>query len=84
MQGGISYRAAAIAFSFFMALFPFALFILNLIPFIPIENFQADFINFVGKVFHPPPLMRFLKSSMTSYTIRMKDCYLPVLLCPFS
>ena len=46
-QGAFSYRAGAIAFSFFMALFPFALFILNLIPFIPIENFQVDFLNFV-------------------------------------
>lgn len=47
LQGGISYRAAAIAFSFFMALFPFALFILNLIPYIPIEGFQEDFLIFV-------------------------------------
>lgn len=47
LQGGISYRAAAIAFSFFMALFPFTLFILNLIPYIPIEGFQEDFIGFV-------------------------------------
>ena len=45
--GAFSYRASAIAFSFFMALFPFALFILNLIPFIPLENFQADFLEFV-------------------------------------
>lgn len=47
LQGGISYRAAAIAFSFFMALFPFALFILNLIPYIPISGFQEDFLVFV-------------------------------------
>ncbi|AMA49094.1 MULTISPECIES: YihY/virulence factor BrkB family protein [Flavobacterium] len=47
LQGGISYRAAAIAFSFFMALFPFALFILNLIPYIPIKGFQNDFLLFV-------------------------------------
>ena len=46
-NGAFSYRASAIAFSFFMALFPFALFILNLIPFIPLENFQADFLEFV-------------------------------------
>ena len=45
-KGAFSYRASAIAFSFFMALFPFALFILNLIPFIPLENFQADFLEF--------------------------------------
>lgn len=47
LQGGISYRAAAIAFSFFMALFPFTLFILNLIPYIPLEGFQEDFLLFI-------------------------------------
>jgi membrane protein len=46
-EGALSYRAGAIAFSFFMALFPFALFILNLIPYIPIEGFQQDFLKFV-------------------------------------
>lgn len=46
-EGALSYHASAIAFSFFMALFPFALFILNLIPYIPIEGFQADFLQFV-------------------------------------
>jgi membrane protein len=46
-EGALSNRAGAIAFSFFMALFPFALFILNLIPFIPIEGFQQDFLKFV-------------------------------------
>lgn len=47
VKGAISYKASAIAFSFFMALFPFALFILNLIPYIPIDNFQGDFLHFV-------------------------------------
>ncbi|MFL9829414.1 YihY/virulence factor BrkB family protein [Flavobacterium sp. ARAG 55.4] len=47
-EGALSNRAGAIAFSFFMALFPFALFILNLIPFIPIEGFQDDFLKFVA------------------------------------
>ena len=46
-EGALSNRAGAIAFSFFMALFPFALFILNLIPYIPIEGFQEDFLKFV-------------------------------------
>lgn len=48
-RGAFSNRASAIAFSFFMALFPFALFILNLIPYIPIEGFQEDFLYFVEK-----------------------------------
>ncbi len=47
LEGGLSYHASAVAFSFFMALFPFALFILNLIPYIPIEGFQTDFLQFV-------------------------------------
>jgi membrane protein len=46
-EGALSNRAGSIAFSFFMALFPYALFILNLIPFIPIEGFQEDFLKFV-------------------------------------
>jgi membrane protein len=53
VQGEISYRATAIAFSFFMALFPFALFILNLIPYIPIEGFQEDFLGFVQQSVPP-------------------------------
>ena len=48
VKGDISYRAGAIAFSFFMSLFPFALFILNLIPYIPLDNFQEDFMQFVA------------------------------------
>lgn len=47
VESALTYHASAIAFSFFMALFPFALFILNLIPFIPIEGFQEDFLQFV-------------------------------------
>lgn len=47
VKGDITYRAGAIAFSFFMSLFPFALFVLNLIPKIPLEGFQEDFLQFV-------------------------------------
>ena len=47
IEGALTYRASSIAFSFFMALFPFTLFILNLMPYIPIEGFQQDFLRFV-------------------------------------
>lgn len=53
IDGAITYRAAAIAWSFFMALFPFLLFILNLIPLIPIEGFQQDFLAFVQQSVPP-------------------------------
>ncbi|GGB68477.1 hypothetical protein GCM10007424_05630 [Flavobacterium suaedae] len=47
VKGDLSYKAGSIAFSFFMSLFPFALFILNLIPYVPVTNFQKDFMRFV-------------------------------------
>lgn len=53
VKGAFSYRAGSIAFSFFMALFPFALFILNLIPYIPLDNFQADFMQFIASSVPP-------------------------------
>ena len=49
VKGDVSYRAGAIAFSFFMSLFPFALFIFNLIPFIPVPGFKEDFLEFVSE-----------------------------------
>ncbi|MFY0712808.1 YihY/virulence factor BrkB family protein [Seonamhaeicola sp. NFXS20] len=52
-KGALTTRASAIAFSFFMALFPFLLFVLILIPYIPIEGFKTDFLVFLES-FLPP------------------------------
>ncbi len=49
-KGTFSHRAGAIAFSFFMALFPFILFVLNLIPYIRIENFQEEFLRLIQEL----------------------------------
>ena len=53
VEGGLTYHASAVAFSFFMALFPFLLFILTLIPFVPIEGFQSDFLFTIQKILPP-------------------------------
>lgn len=53
LKSALSNRATAIAWNFFMALFPFALFILNLIPYIPIKDFQKDFLFFVANAVPP-------------------------------
>lgn len=53
VRGALTTRASAIAFSFFMALFPFLLFVLIIIPEIPIDNFQAEFMAFLES-FLPP------------------------------
>jgi membrane protein len=52
-ESGLTYHASSIAFSFFMSLFPFTLFILNLIPLIPITGFQQDFLDFVSQSVPP-------------------------------
>ena len=50
VKGALTSRAGSIAFSFFIALFPFALVLLTLIPFVPIEGFQDDFMSIVFKM----------------------------------
>lgn len=52
-QGALTSRASSIAFSFFTAIFPFLIFILILIPYIPVENFQEEFMVFLES-FLPP------------------------------
>ncbi|SRR5690554_4375344 len=52
-KGALTTRASAIAFSFFTALFPFLLFILIIIPLIPIDDFRIEFLNFLNS-FLPP------------------------------
>lgn len=47
IKGTFSSRASSIAYSFFVALFPFLLFILNLIPLVNIEGFQTRFLQFI-------------------------------------
>ncbi|WP_340199119.1 YihY/virulence factor BrkB family protein [Ascidiimonas sp. W6] len=53
LKGALTYRASAISFSFFMAIFPFLLFILNLVPFVPIAEFQNDFLAFIEGLLPP-------------------------------
>lgn len=47
VKGALTARAGSISFSFFMAIFPFLLFILNLIPFIPIDNLDSIVLDFI-------------------------------------
>ncbi|GHA35092.1 hypothetical protein GCM10007103_15800 [Salinimicrobium marinum] len=62
LKGTFSTRASAIAFSFFMAVFPFLLFILNLIPFITfIDDFQIEFLYFMDSLL-PPETSEFFDS----------------------
>ncbi|HEY9221685.1 MAG TPA: YihY/virulence factor BrkB family protein [Lutibacter sp.] len=53
IKGALTSRAGGIAFSFFMALFPFLLFMLTLIPYVPIEGFQEDFLFMIERLLPP-------------------------------
>jgi len=61
IKGTLATRASSIAFSFFMALFPFLIFVLNLIPFIPVANIEDTFSSFFLSV-APTEVQDFLNS----------------------
>ncbi|WP_422103805.1 YihY/virulence factor BrkB family protein [Winogradskyella sp.] len=53
VKGALTTRASAIAFSFFTAIFPFLLFVIILIPYIPIDDFQTEFLEFLNSILPP-------------------------------
>ena len=65
VKGTLTTRASAVAFSFFMAIFPFLLFILVIIPYIPIDDFQTDFLAFLES-FLPPQTSDFFYDNIFS------------------
>ncbi|NNK82413.1 MAG: YihY/virulence factor BrkB family protein [Flavobacteriaceae bacterium] len=63
VEGALTTRASAIAFSFFTAIFPFLLFIIIIIPFIPFEGFQEQFLSFLD-TFLPPQTSEFFNHNI--------------------
>ena len=67
IKGALSSRAGSISFSFFMAIFPFILFILNLIPFIDlipflsIQDLDKTFLTYI-EFFIPSETQSFFNS----------------------
>ncbi|MFC2109245.1 YihY/virulence factor BrkB family protein [Bacteroidota bacterium] len=53
VRGALTSRAGGISYSFFMAVFPFMLFMLTLIPYIPIEGFQESFMALINEALPP-------------------------------
>ena len=53
IEGALTTRAGGIAYSFFMAIFPFLLFVLTLIPFLPIEGAQEGLLSIISDVLPP-------------------------------
>ncbi|TXD51197.1 MULTISPECIES: YihY/virulence factor BrkB family protein [unclassified Polaribacter] len=53
IKGALTTRAGGIAYSFFMAIFPFLLFILTLIPFVPFNGAQEGLLSLIADVLPP-------------------------------
>lgn len=53
IEGALTTRAGGIAYSFFMAIFPFLLFVLTLIPFLPIEGAQEGLLSIISDILPP-------------------------------
>ena len=63
IEGALTTRASSIAFSFFTAIFPFLLFIIIIIPEIPIDGFQDKFLTFLD-TFLPPQTSEFFNHNI--------------------
>lgn len=50
VDGAITTRASAVAFSFFIAFFPGLIFVFTLIPYIPIDNFQYELLLIIEQL----------------------------------
>lgn len=49
-QGFLTQRAAAIAYNFFLSIFPFTIFMFTIIPYLPIEGFQESLLLLLSEV----------------------------------
>ncbi len=72
IKGTFSSRASSIAYSFFVALFPFLIFILNLIPLIPVEGFQTRFLIFVEELL-PPQTAEFFYPTIADIAVNPRE-----------
>lgn len=68
-KGVLTYRAAAIAFNFFLALVPFILFLFTLIPFITSEDYQADILSLMNELI-PEEIFRIFESTIVEILSR--------------
>lgn len=64
IKGALGSRAGSIAYSFFMAIFPALIFLLNLVPYVPIAQFDLKFMAFIYDLI-PAQSLGFFKPIIT-------------------
>lgn len=68
-KGGIDTKAAAIAFNIFLAFFPSLIFLLSLIPFVPIDNFQEELLGDMFSII-PENLLPLVESTINDLILK--------------
>jgi len=76
-KGVITYRAAAIAFNFFLALIPFILFIVTLIPFVTTPYFQVDLLDLLDEII-PSSVYNLAESTLVEIVSRPSSSVLSI------
>ncbi len=64
LKGALGSRAGSIAYSLFMAIFPGLVFMLNLVPYVPVEEFDKKFMDFIYELI-PPQSLGFFQPIIT-------------------
>ncbi|NHB69695.1 YihY/virulence factor BrkB family protein [Perlabentimonas gracilis] len=64
IRGSITTRASAVAFDFFVAIFPTIIFLFTLIPYIPVSNFQQQLLELVEELL-PITAFSLVESTLT-------------------
>jgi membrane protein len=64
IRGSITTRASAVAFDFFVAIFPSIIFLFTLIPLIPVDNFQQQLLDLVEELL-PITTFSLVESTLT-------------------
>jgi len=72
IDGSIANRASAIAFSFFIALFPAVIFLFTLIPYIPIKNFQNELYLLIQQMV-PESTFQTIEGTLSDIVMRQRS-----------
>ena len=65
VEGALELKASSMAFKFFLAIFPTIIFLLTLIPYIPIDNFREELLDILDQVL-PEQGYEFLDESLVN------------------
>ncbi len=76
-KGDINQRSAALAFTFFLSLFPMIISFFTIIPYIPIENFQNTLLNTLSEVV-PASTWQMIEKLITDIVSRQRGGLLSI------